>query len=217
MPKTFIVGDVHGCFTELQWLIELAGVSLSRHRLMLVGDVINKGPYSFAALKWVRDQGIPVVIGNHEMRFIDGVRTGKSMSPQLKELADQMGAQKQEWVDWIDSWPNFIEDEFILVHGGLVPGEHPSQTERQYLTTMRTWTGKKTTQFIQEAPPWHDFYTGDKFVYYGHFAAQGIHRTVNTLCLDTGCVYGRLLSGTWHGDSEILAIPAKETYCQISY
>ena len=216
MSKTFIVGDIHGCFNELQDLLKIAGVSLSRHQLLLVGDLINKGPLSFQTLKWVRDNNIRSVIGNHELRFLEGQRSSKSLSPQLKELADQMGGDLDDWLNWLDKLPSHLEfNDYLVVHGGLVPGKHPSETDRRYLSTIRTWTGKLTPQYFPEAPPWHDFYHGDKFVYYGHFAGQGVLRTKNTQCLDSGCVYGKSLFGIWVGSDEVLSTPARKTYCQI--
>jgi hypothetical protein len=216
VSEIFLVGDIHGCFEEFMDLLEHAGFSLSRHKLYLVGDLINKGPKSLQTLTWVRDNQIPSVIGNHELRFLEGIIQKKSLSPQMKELADQMGSELENWLAWIDNLPKYIEtNEFFIVHGGLIPGEHPSQSDSQYLATLRTWTGKLTQQYFPEAPPWHNFYDGDKFVYYGHFAAQGVHRTKNTLCLDSGCVYGRSLSGTWHQSHDVISIPARKTYCQI--
>ncbi|MEO0335196.1 MAG: metallophosphoesterase, partial [Pseudomonadota bacterium] len=114
MNDTFIVGDIHGCFDELKDLLALAGWSQSRHDLLLLGDVINKGPLSFEALKWVRENGISTVVGNHEMRFLEGLRQGKSLSPQMKELADQMGADLEDWLQWIDDLPTYLERDFSV-------------------------------------------------------------------------------------------------------
>ena len=49
--------------------------------------------------------------------------------------------------------------------------------------------------------PWYELYTGTEIVAYGHWAWQGLHLTANTRGLDSGCVYGRALSGWWlHAD-----------------
>lgn len=211
-----MIGDVHGCFDELQDLLKAAGASLSRHRVILVGDLINKGPKSFEVLKWVRDHGIETVIGNHELRFLKGIRQGQSLSPSLKELKSQMGEDLDLWFGWMDSIPNFINDKsFWVVHGGFQPGVPPEKTQRSVLATIRTWEGSTKQMYRPGAPAWHDFYKGKKPVFYGHWALQGIHVNHNTYCLDSGCVYGKLLTGIWAGSKKMISVPAREIYCPL--
>ena len=54
--KTFVVGDVHGCFDEFLSLLDKAQFKKKSHRLILVGDVISRGPHSFKMLNWIRNR-----------------------------------------------------------------------------------------------------------------------------------------------------------------
>jgi len=198
-PKeTFIVGDVHGCFNELMLLLKKAGYSPKEHRLILVGDLINKGPDSFKTLNWVRKTETETVIGNHEMKFIEAIEFDKVLPPLLKELREQMGQKLYDWIEWIKSWPVYIETEdFLVIHGGVVPGEHPGRSELKYLLNIRCWDSRTKSIHSIGYPAWHDFYNSSKLVVYGHWARQGLKIRKNSIGLDTGCVYGGRLTGVW--------------------
>ena len=63
--RYFVVGDVHGCLDELEALIALAQLDEGT-RLVLVGDLVNKGPKSAETVRWCRARDVLAVRGNHE-------------------------------------------------------------------------------------------------------------------------------------------------------
>ena len=81
--KIFVFGDVHGCFKEFLALLKKAGWTAKTHRLISVGDIINRGPHSLEMLEWIQKEGIEMVRGNHEQVFIDGVKGNGYLSPIL--------------------------------------------------------------------------------------------------------------------------------------
>ena len=205
--KSFIVGDVHGCFDELMLLLKEAGYNSSRHRLILLGDLINKGPDSFKVLSWVREQQVDALIGNHELNFIRAIEKRLSLSVALEKLRKDMGKRVKEWLSWINSWPVYIEEEnFLAVHGGVVPGEHPRQSKKEHLVNIRYWDGKGQNMKDPSYPAWHDIYTGSKLVVYAHWAQQGLKVKKNSIGLDTGCVYGGQLTGLWLPERKLVQV-----------
>lgn len=194
---TLIIGDIHGCFEEFMLLLKKAKYSPSKYQLILVGDLINKGPYSLKTLEFAYENEASCVIGNHELKFIQYIEKGLKLPPKLDALRLEMGKDLQKWIDYIKSWPAFIEKEdFLVVHAGLVPGEHPSQSSIEKLVNIRHWKdGSLCSQNTGRA--WHEYYISKKLVIYGHWARQGILQTSNSLCLDSGCVYGRQLTGVF--------------------
>ncbi len=192
---TLIVGDVHGCFYELMTLLKKVNYSSSKHQLILVGDLINKGPYSLKTLQFAYENQIQCVIGNHELKFIRYIEKGLQLPPKLEQLKKEMGADLKKWLDYINSWSTFIEKEnFLVVHAGLVPEQHPSQSRAEQLANIRHWDGENMCS-QNKGHPWHEYYKSEKLVVYGHWARQGVLQKSNSLCLDSGCVYGRQLTG----------------------
>ena len=68
---TFIVGDVQGCYQELEELLTKCGIEKGNDHLWLVGDLINRGPENVAVLDWIiNTPNVTSVLGNHDLHFL---------------------------------------------------------------------------------------------------------------------------------------------------
>ena len=211
--KIFIVGDVHGCYREFLALLEKVDYSSKTHRLILVGDIINRGPFSLEMLKWVRKRTVEIVRGNHEQSFIHGCRGNGLLSPVLIKLKKDMKKDINQWLDWLEALPFYIEGEdFLVVHAGLVPGEHPKDSDPHLLMNIRTWSKQGRNIKSEGHPAWYSYYKGNKTVIYGHWANRGLNVRDRTIGLDTGCVYGYKLSGVLLPERKIVQVPASKNY-----
>ncbi len=214
--QVFIVGDVHGCYFEFLELLKKVNYHKSSHRLILVGDVINRGPYSLKMLEWVKKEGVEIVRGNHENHFLNSVKKNHKMRPPLEQLKQEMGAKIKEWINWMETWPFYIEEQdFLVVHGGLIPNKHPKDTDPLFLMYIRTWDGVGKDITDKNNPPWYDFYKNEKLVVYGHWALKGLNIRNQTIGLDSGCVYGKQLSGLLLPQREIVQVQAQKEYCPL--
>jgi len=182
-------------------------------RLIFVGDLINKGPDSLGVLALARSLGAEMTIGNHELGFLAYLRGKRSGNRDLAAVRRQLGADVKAWADWIETWPLYIEDpDFLVVHAGLAPGRHPSGTSARILTNIRTWDGEGQVLEREGDPPWFELYQEPKLVVYGHWARRGLTVRSNAIGLDTGCVYGKELTGLLLPERRIVQVPARRMY-----
>lgn len=211
--KVFIVGDVHGCFQEFLELLNKLNYKTETHRLILTGDIINRGPFSFKMLKWVKDNQIEMVRGNHEQAFLSCVEKNNWPFPLLKQLKEEMKGELAFWVKWLSNLPFYIEEkDFLVVHAGLIPQKNIQNSDPYLLMNIRTWDGQGKDIKNEKNPAWYNFYKSKKLVVYGHWAKQGLKIRDNTIGLDSACVYGNKLSGLLLPEKRIFQVPARKNY-----
>lgn len=123
---TYAVGDLQGCLEPLKCLLEQVDFSPSRDCLWLAGDLVNRGPQSLEALRFVRDlDGSAItVLGNHDLHLlaiahdIERLRKSDTLRPILDapdcaDLIDWLRRQKLLHYD--------AERHTAMVHAGIPP------------------------------------------------------------------------------------------------
>lgn len=122
----YVIGDVQGCFDQLQELLQLIEFDPARDQLWFCGDLIARGPKSLETLRFVKNLGKAAitVLGNHDLNFLASLHGYGRIGPSdmLDELlhAPDLG----ELADWLQHQPllHFDETEnLLLVHAGLAP------------------------------------------------------------------------------------------------
>ena len=121
---TWVVGDVQGCFSTFEALLDRLEFRPGRDRLWFVGDLVNRGPDSLGMLRWAyrhRDS-LVCVLGNHDLHLL-AQREGVIPARPRDTLAPLLAAPDAgELCDWVAGLP-FVhrENGFLLVHAGLLP------------------------------------------------------------------------------------------------
>jgi bis(5'-nucleosyl)-tetraphosphatase (symmetrical) len=120
---TYAIGDVQGCFDELQKL--LVAVDFKKQdKLWFVGDLVNRGPKSLEVLRFVRNLGdrAVVVLGNHDLHLVTQ-HEGFERKRKDDTFGDVLGARDaSELVEWLRTRPMMhVEDGHAMVHAGLLP------------------------------------------------------------------------------------------------
>ena len=120
---TYAIGDIQGCFDELQALLEKVGYG-KKDRLWFVGDLVNRGPKSREVLRFVRGLGkrAVVVLGNHDLHLVTQ-HEGFAKPRGDDTFTDVLEARdREELVDWLRKRPMMhAEGGYAMVHAGLLP------------------------------------------------------------------------------------------------
>ncbi|MBN1970608.1 MAG: metallophosphoesterase [Candidatus Delongbacteria bacterium] len=198
--RTLIIGDIHGCSDELLELLEVFKPK-AEDRIFSTGDVIGRGPDSKGVLELISKYRITTVLGNHEKWFIKNFKNNYDKVVSLNV---------DGYFSEISKWPIHIDDKnFILVHAGFNPNIGLVGTDDDTKVSVRT------LKINGIEAPWFDYYTGTKRVIFGHWAKLGLYKNHNILCLDSGCVYGKFLTGYIFEEDSFIQIPAKKVYSPI--
>ena len=206
MPRTLIVGDIHGCRAELEELIAAAGLSKKRDRLISVGDVVAKGPDSHGAIKLLREWDATAVRGNHDVHVLK-FRRGEEMKKEHRAVAKTL--TEPDW-RFLEAMPLFLRlPGLIIVHGGVVQGVPLEQQEEASLVNMRSIDANgRWSKRIEDGKPWASLWPGPERVIFGHDAVRGLQEWPHALGLDTGCVYGKALTGLLLPEDRLISVPA---------
>lgn len=122
----YAVGDLQGCLTPLQRLLDRLGFDSAGDRLWLCGDLVNRGPQSAATLRFLRGLGEAVisVLGNHDLHLLACAADPGRLKRRdtLRPVLD--AADAAELIDWLRGRPLLHHDPalgYTMVHAGLPP------------------------------------------------------------------------------------------------
>lgn len=120
----YAIGDIQGCYVELQQLLEKIRFDPARDRIWLVGDLVNRGPASLQVLRLVKSLGDSAitVLGNHDLHLL-AVAAGEAALHRSDTLDEVLHApDRDELLAWLRHRPLLHTDsDYVLVHAGLLP------------------------------------------------------------------------------------------------
>lgn len=230
--SVLIVGDVHGCYDELQELISVAKETTKNRELYLVcvGDMLNKGPKSKEVLVFLKDliaQGLASAVkGNHEeaiLRQHNLLRKDASYNlPSRYKYLESFNDDDFAFIEHLPYSISIPHLNILIVHAGLIPGIPLHKQSTEDLCQMRNvefcvtypWglisrAHRKPICGVAWATKWE----GPQHVYFGHDCRRGLQQLPYATGLDTGCVYGDKLTGVLldgtRGDSKFFSVAAK--------
>jgi len=164
----YAIGDIQGCHTEFRDLLDVIGFDVSRDRLWLVGDLVNRGPGSLAVLRDVMAMGdaATAVLGNHDFHLLT-IAAGHRKPHRGDTLDDILAAPDRDaLVAWLMRRPLVVVDgDHAMVHAGLLP----SWTVAQALSLSReveaVLASERAHEFLgvlygDEPRRWRDDLTG---------------------------------------------------------
>ena len=226
-----LVGDVHGCAPELEELLDrlgyVDGVHPEGRTAVFVGDLVDRGPDTPGVLRRVMAMSARgsalCVTGNHEaklVRALDGanVRTNHGLQASLDQLAREPASFRAEVRAWLAALPyrlHLDEGRVVVAHAGLREDLHHSEgREARSVALYGETTGRSDELGLPVRLPWQRDYAGAPVVVYGHTPVSEAEWVGDTICLDTGCVYGGRLTALRWPERELVCVQAHETYVE---
>jgi len=124
--STYVIGDVQGCFYQLQQLLTHIQFHPQRDTLWFTGDLVNRGPQSLEVLRFVKslNNKSKIVLGNHDLHLLAVFYGARQMNPGDTFTDILMAPDAPELMYWLKSQSLFYYDEqsnIALVHAGVAP------------------------------------------------------------------------------------------------
>ena len=214
--RLIAIGDIHGCHLEFAEL--LSRLALGRDdRVILLGDLVNRGPDSNKVLALAREAGVTSLLGNHELRLLNYRRSGDKKSLKEGDLETFEKLQTEDWT-FIEGMPlTFAEPalNLVFVHGGFLPNEPWQKQPAEIVTRIQVidrngHAAKRADE--PDAPAWADLWSGPPFVVYGHTPRPEIYKLKWSLGIDTGCVQGGNLTAYILPEKRFVQVKARQRY-----
>jgi polynucleotide kinase-phosphatase len=233
------IGDVHGCLDELVTLLGELGYAVVRdaagrpvdaahpegRRAVFLGDLVDRGPDSPGVLRlamgMVRAGHALAVPGNHEHKLVRAlggrdVKVSHGLETTLAQLADEPEEFRREVAEFCrDLVSHLVLDDgrLVVAHAGLKESYQGRASGRVRSFALYGDTTGETDEFgLPVRYPWADDYRGRAMVLYGHTPTPEAEWVNNTMCLDTGCVFGGKLSALRYPEKEVVQVPAAREY-----
>jgi polynucleotide kinase-phosphatase len=229
-----IIGDVHGCQPELAELLDTLGYQVGedgvrRHpagrTAVFVGDLVDRGPDTPGVLRMVMgmvaDAAALCVPGNHEAKLLRALRgrdvkVSHGLAESLAQLAAEppgVTGQVTEFLDGLVSHYVLDGGRLVVAHAGLREEMHGRASAAVRAFALYGDTTGETDEFgLPVRYPWAQDYRGKAVVVYGHTPVPEAVWVNNTICLDTGCVFGGRLTALRYPERELVSVPAARVY-----
>lgn len=123
---TYVIGDIQGCFQELQSLLALTNFQPKQDRLWMVGDLVNRGPQSLEVLNFLYQQrdACKIVLGNHDLHCLACYANVRTCKPEDTLLPLLSAPNIDELMTWLRQQPLAYYDkplDTLMVHAGIAP------------------------------------------------------------------------------------------------
>jgi diadenosine tetraphosphatase ApaH/serine/threonine PP2A family protein phosphatase len=214
--RLIAIGDIHGCHLEFAELLER--VELTKDdQLILLGDLVNRGPDSLRVIDLARQHRAISLLGNHELRLLNYRKTKDHGF--LKETdEDTFNKLRPEDWEFLEAMPltHYVEElNIVFVHGGFLPNEPWAKQPASVVTRVQVIDSEgkpRKRADAPDAPAWADLWSGPPFVVYGHTPRAEIYKLKWSVGIDTACVMGGYLTAYILPEKRFVQVKARKRY-----
>jgi serine/threonine protein phosphatase 1 len=216
--RLIAIGDIHGCDREFEDLLDK--LEIEKHdRVILLGDLVNRGPDSAKVISLARKHAKHSLLGNHELRLLNYRKTGDPTHLKKNDYDTLKQLSSKDWT-YMSEMPLTYHDRdhnIVLVHGGFLPGQPWRQQPARVVTRIQVIDkdgNPRKRSDAPSAPHWSQLWHGPPFVVYGHTSRPEISRLKWSLGIDTACAMGGSLTACILPEKKIVQVKAREKYYQ---
>jgi protein phosphatase len=228
-----IIGDVHGCHTELLQLLDRLGYQLEggvhRHpdgrRAIFLGDLVDRGPATPHVLRvvmaMVAAETALCVPGNHDIKLMKAlqgrqVKVTHGLAESLAQLEAEAPEFRQRLISFVDGLISHLvldDGNLVVAHAGMHEKLQGRASGRVRSFALFGETTGETDEFgLPVRYDWAGDYRGRAMVVYGHTPVPEPEWLNNTICVDTGCVFGGKLTALRYPEKELVSVRAERMY-----
>jgi len=166
--STYVVGDIQGCLQPLECLLEAVDFTPGEDVLWSVGDLVNRGPDSLQALRFLYRMraDLVAVLGNHDLHLLAAAAGVRGTTPHDTLDAILAAPDREELLDWLARLPLIHHDRgYTLVHAGIPPQWTLAQAMRHAQEVEAALRGPGRAAFLDamygnEPADWSEDLTG---------------------------------------------------------
>lgn len=236
-----VVGDLHGCLEEFEEMLKLIQYKKEQMRLVLLGDLMDRGPNPVGCVHKVREMGIECIMGNHEEKHLrwhkhekKRLDTGKPnpMRPLTDEaIAANASLSDKDW-SWMKALPLKLHLTGTLwaLHGGCEPRYSLADQDSKQIIRCRYVDAQGVAHALnadKSAPEgtfyWASRWQGPESIIYGHCVHDlkniryDDNDDVQCIGIDTGCCFGGHLTAAFIPSDgiyrgDLVQVKAKQKY-----
>ncbi len=234
-----IIGDVHGCASELVRLLRRLGYRRAsprapfrhpeRRRAVFVGDLVDRGPRVVQAVRIVMRMSAAgtalCVPGNHDISFLDCLnvvmdRVSPGTLKTIRQIEALPAADRRRFLAQFQDFLLGLPPHLVLhggrlavAHAGITPENFGQTTpEARRLAIFGQTTGERDHFGLPVRVKWAAGYRGRALVVYGHTSVPVPEWIGNTVNIDTGCVYGGKLTALRYPERTLVSVQARRDY-----
>ncbi len=159
---TYAIGDIQGCYKTLKALLKKINFNPQYDKVILVGDLVNRGPDSLGVLRWAKDlkSRALTLLGNHDLRLLS-MHVGLVNGYKRKEMQNILTApDAKDLINWLRTrYLIHVKGRYVFVHAGILPNWDLAQAvtnaqmvqktlrSEKYIELLKTWQTVKADKW----------------------------------------------------------------------
>ena len=229
--KLDIIGDIHGCYDELLLLLNKLGYDKEgnhpeNRKLVFLGDLCDRGPKNLEVLDFVKSlvesRKAYCVKGNHDNKLYKRLKDPSNIKLDVTDNSTLIDIHNKD-IEYIKGIRNFLKDippylvfddcNLVVSHAGIKEEFIMKDSNRIYNFCLNgDTTGENDEYGLPIRNDWASLYKGNYIIVYGHTPTYRPIIKNRTYNIDTGCVFGGMLTAFRYPEKTLVSVNSLKEY-----